>query len=580
MKITSLQIKNFLGVRAVDVTLKDPVTMFVGPNGSGKSSLQEAVRMALIAESVRVPLKKDYAAQMLTTGKTAGSVKIVCDGSAAYGFTLPKVEIWMGLENDAAPYVLDAHKFSSLSTDERRSFLFDLMGLKTDHETVRGLLLKDGHAPQDIEDVMPLLLRAGFDAAMKEAQGRARECKGAWKAITHQAYGSVKAASWQMEKSEVDIAALEQATAKARDVEAEIESETLRLGDLQSRARNAESQRIKRLDLINKAYRYAALSDKLSKDESELKEWQEKADAIRPQTEGAPPGVKPLMCPACGRLSRLQDGKLVFHVHQPEMVDPAAREKLAQYEEAGQLMERCVANDKRDLAIADAAARMLEEIGEEEDNESLQIEIGRVSEKVTVLKASRNQAQTIIRALEEAKRNASNADQWTKNAHNLHLSIQAWEALADSLSPAGIPGKMLDQALGPINERLAYSAHDAGWAVACIGSEMGIFASMKGGLRPYEMLSESEKWRVDAMIAEAISHISGLKFVMLDRFDCLDTQGREDLIYWLDGLASKDAIDMALIFGTLKSKPDAANLPETVEAFWIENGVIMQGEGK
>ena len=103
---------------------------------------------------------------------------------------------------------------------------------------------------------------------------------------------------------------------------------------------------------------------------------------------------------------------------------------------------------------------------------------------------------------------------------------------------------------------------------------MGIFASMRGGLRPYEMLSESEQWRVDAMIAEAISHISGLKFVTLDRFDCLDTQGREDLIYWLDGLASEGAIDTALIFGTLKSKPDAAHLPDTVEAFWIENGVI------
>ena len=33
MKIASLQIKNFLGVRTVDLTLKTPVTMLTGANG-------------------------------------------------------------------------------------------------------------------------------------------------------------------------------------------------------------------------------------------------------------------------------------------------------------------------------------------------------------------------------------------------------------------------------------------------------------------------------------------------------------------------------------------------------------------
>jgi hypothetical protein len=51
----------------------------------------------------------------------------------------------------------------------------------------------------------------------------------------------------------------------------------------------------------------------------------------------------------------------------------------------------------------------------------------------------------------------------------------------------------------------------------------------------------------------------------------LDNKGREDLIYWLDGMAADGAIDTALIFGTMKVLP--AGLPETITPVWIEGGV-------
>jgi hypothetical protein len=39
------------------------------------------------------------------------------------------------------------------------------------------------------------------------------------------------------------------------------------------------------------------------------------------------------------------------------------------------------------------------------------------------------------------------------------------------------------------------------------------------------------------MLAEAISFQSGLRLLVLDRFDVLDAQGRSDLLAWLDVLA-------------------------------------------
>ena len=109
----------------------------------------------------------------------------------------------------------------------------------------------------------------------------------------------------------------------------------------------------------------------------------------------------------------------------------------------------------------------------------------------------------------------------------------------------------------------------AEWACVTIDKDMQVFATG----RPYALLSESEQWRVDAMIAEAISNLSGLGLLVLDRADCLDLQGRTDLLEWLDVLAQDHEIETVLIFATLKSMPE--NLPNSIGAFWIEGGVVV-----
>ena len=143
-----------------------------------------------------------------------------------------------------------------------------------------------------------------------------------------------------------------------------------------------------------------------------------------------------------------------------------------------------------------------------------------------------------------------------------------WEAIADALAPNGIPGEMLGEALVPINGRLVDSSSITDWDLVAICADMTITMGDSG--RPYALLSESEKWRADAMIAEAVSHLSGIRLLVLDRVDVLDLAGREDLLYWLDGLAAGGEIETALLFATLKAVP--ARLPENVAAVWIENG--------
>ncbi|MXS82374.1 hypothetical protein ABD07_04570 [Nitrosomonas oligotropha] len=80
------------------------------------------------------------------------------------------------------------------------------------------------------------------------------------------------------------------------------------------------------------------------------------------------------------------------------------------------------------------------------------------------------------------------------------------------------------------------------------------------------------------MIAEAINHVAGIKFLMADEFDLLDLPSRSACLKWLLGLSRAGEIESVLLFGTLKEKP--ANLPSAVEAHWIENGVIAGDQVK
>ena len=228
-------------------------------------------------------------------------------------------------------------------------------------------------------------------------------------------------------------------------------------------------------------------------------------------------------------------------------------------------MQSSVANGKRNLEAAQIAATQLKALDE---LQAATVDSCEIETRVTELQAKRKAAQDSIDRLKEI------ADKFTRRAalidqvKNLHADVLDWTAIADALAPDNIPAELLAEALTPINERLTISSESAQWSDVTITRDIQV---LFGG-RDYALISESEKWRADAMIAEAVSHISGVKLLVLDRFDCLDAQGREDALYWLDDLAEDGEIDSCLIFGTLKGLPES--LPQNISTHWIEGGVI------
>ena len=585
MKLTAIQTANFIGARAVDVTLAKPVMLFAGKNFAGKSSVQEAVRMALTGESARVALKKDYGA-LITEGADSGFATVAwTSGEASVVLPSGKRNL-QGSEqmSGALPFVLDAQRFAKLSTDDRRQFLFGLMGLSFGPAAIGERLLARGCDKSKVDQVAPML-RAGFDAAHKEAQAKARECKAQWKTTTGgETYGSNKAGAWAAQKPAVDAVSLAEARTALATVDQGIEAATVELGSLQGRARQHAEQSAKLAGLREKAGRYARIADKLAKDEADLAVWEKKVGETRAKATSTVKHSFEGPCPCCGEILVLvseatksadagRNYAATLKAKSEAMPgdaggDPESVAALPEYERALSLLQKSVANDRRDLAEANAAAEAIKQL-EDGDQASApsDAQIEKLQARIATLKAERDAYRATIRRLEDAQRQAEQADETTAHAAALHATVQAWEVIADALAPDGIQGDMLAEALGPINDRLMSNAMASEWEAVIISSDMRITY----GTHDYALISESEKWRADAMIAEAVSHLSGVKLLVLDRFDVLDMKGREDALYWLSGMAQDGEIDTALLFGTLKALP--AQLPEGIGAVWIENGV-------
>jgi hypothetical protein len=584
MKLNKITIQNFIGAQGLEVHLHKPVQLFCGANGAGKSSIAEAVRMALTGETVRVDLKKDYA-QLVSDGEESGFAEVVAD-AGTYSMVLPSGKGSHVAECAALPYVLDPQRFAKMSPADRRDFLFGLMRLATDGHAVKQRMIQKGCNAKMVDTIAPML-RAGFDAAHKEAQAKARDEKAAWRTITGETYGDKKAATWAAEVPTFDGAKLADLEEQLSKVDGELATLNQQLG-AQVAAQSKYAEAAGRIDeLREKAQKYARIQDKLLKDEDELKTWKGKVEAAKQSANG---GRKiGLVHDLAYALNDAISFAMPFGEMNPEVraklrnansaidqytaqhggfdlsEDGSSEEKhkLPEYEKALQLMQNAVANGKRDLAEADAAARAISEveatIGTAEDK-SKEIEAMKLA--INTKTGLKTKLAGDINDLARSKNQATQAEQRTAKALTAHEAVSAWSKIADALS--SIPGEMLGEALEPLNNRLMDTAEMTMWSCVFVDSDMGIYYDK----RPYGLLSESEQWRVDAMLAEAISHISMLRLISLDRFDLLDIQGREDLIVWMHMLAENNEIDTALLFGTLKAAPTA--LPPSIQTHWVE----------
>lgn len=600
MKIQTITVENFIGARAAQLECPTAVTLVAGPNAAGKSSIRDAVALALTADLGRVSLKKE-AGQLVHAGQAAAFCGVVDVDGDEYGVTITEAgkitDTQKGRETDPTlPFVLDAQRFARLDLTARRAFLFDLMGVKMKPAEIKDRLLMrlypsgcNEAAMMRVDRVLPLL-RAGFDTASKEAKDKATAAKGAWRALTGETYGAVKAVEWKAPVPAFDPAQLSAAQKALEVADQAVAAGQRRLGELQAEKKAHDDQAAKVGALTEAAGKLQRAKDVAQRSETELHTWNADLAALRARAGAGPRvGLVHQLASALVDLLEAMDflevadhsrvagdvvaarAQLAAYEHEHGKLgaagDPEAAAKIPTAERSVGLYETALANAKRDIAAAERAAEDLKAIQASTWSAAPMTE---ATEQLVALQAAKAKAATALEQLRAAKATADSATKKTADAATHHADVEAWAAIGEALSPDGIPADLLAEAIKPINDRLEQSAADAEWPVAAIAGDMSVTA----GGRAYALLSVSEKYRVDAMVAEAIAFLSNAHLLVLDGADVLDLKGRADLFAWLDVLAENGEIDSALVFATLKALPN--DLPATITAHWIQGGVVAQ----
>lgn len=591
MKITNLYVSNFLGAVALDLPTPEPIQLFAGANGAGKSSVRDAVALALTADLGRVSLKKEVPA-LIHDGAEAAVCELQDADGDTFRVTLTAggkiTDSRKGRDNDPAlQYVLDGQRFARLEDKERRGFLFGLMDLKTDGAAIVKRLVAKGADKAKVDRLAPLL-RSGFPAACTEAKAKATEAKGAWRQITGETYGSEKAKTWAAPVPKHDAAGLAAVAMELQHCDVAIESWQTALGKVQAQEQRRAGLRAKLPALQAEVEKYQRVDAKLVTDRAGLAEWEQKLAATKAEAGGgARVGLVHELGWALNNLLFYGDPLSDDDEHAPRIKaamaayeaehgkvgtagDPEAQARLPEVQRSRDLMASAVTNGERDLAAIKKAQADAEAIEEELAAEFDASAGDEAVRQLATLKATRTELVAKRDAHHGAKAQTDAAEKKTKDAAAAHHDVAAWDLLGDALSPDGIPGEILSEALEPLNERLSQSATDTGWPLVRVHSDMAI---VFGG-REYRLLSESEKWRADAMLAEAISFLSSARLLVLDRFDVLDLPGRSQLFAWLGAIAEAGEIDTALVFGTLKAAP--TTLPSNIGVHWIERGHVGQ----
>lgn len=562
MRIHDLSIQNFQRISTLRIQPQAPILMVAGRNEAGKSSLLEAIKIALTGESTRVRLKKDWG-EMLRDGAKSGTIAVDLGGDGGATIDLKKWKRESSLlDNALLPILLDPARFAAMDTAARRSLLFDLMGVQFSGKAVAEKMQERGADANKIAEVLPML-RSGFPAAMEAAKDKAKEARGAWKATTGETYGSAKAEGWQASMPESNPRRHAELQNTLENLNHDIKALATEVGEAQSALKAFQA-----LDQIETLQAVADQEYELQAHTKALTERLHKLQNDAPPKPGEAHSSHP--CPHCGGLTAFVGGKLVEHQENGDTAADTVR--WEQYRKSVADLNDEISRAEKDLDDARRADARIHEIRRQVEGLNDPADIEQMEGRLAGLEGERDGIQTELAAETEKLRVSMESEAATEKAAGYHQQVKDWESIAEMLSPAGIPGEMLQSALAPFNRTLTEVSESTGWDLVQIDPEMEV----RAGGRLYGLGSESARWRADAALAYAIASVSGLKIFALDRVDVLDLGHRSTCMQWLHSLATTGNIDCAIVLGTFKAAPQLPS--ETFHTVWLDAGEVATQE--
>jgi energy-coupling factor transporter ATP-binding protein EcfA2 len=532
MKTTALTIDNFIKIPHLRLKPAKQVVLIAGPNEAGKSSLAEAMRFLFLEDAPRVKYAKDRVL-MIHGGARQGSVMFESGQHSLVRFVRDgKVQGDGGLlpgDPEAAAVCLQATSLTTMPEAKRRSLLMRLAKVDLSVDTIATALIEKGIDGAVVTSMRPLL-KAGLTAAYDKAKREAQDARGAWREVTGETYGHVKAETWA---PTAPVIAVDAAAQSLADIDAQL-AELKADRDTKLDVLNAEAE-TQRADLQNaKDVSLAPLVSNIETYTQQLKK------------------PTPLACPHCGGAVLLKSGDKGMELEKYDAVDKTALERM-----------RSIAQMKH-KQLADDFDGMLKNLAVQRNEAVVRVN-GQFDAAAKGLAEDKTALMEQITTSERAQKKKT-------RAMELHRTAQTHDKLATLLSedPEGVAAGLIREALKPLNERLMSIGLLLGWTPPAIHGDLSIVRTDGYG---YNMLSRSAKWRIDAMLSVLVSELSGYGVLIFDELDILQVVDRGQFIQWLNDYAAERAGISVFVMATMKARPEVSSFPQ-IESAWIEGGKL------
>lgn len=556
-----IKIRNLGSIERGDIGFAG-ICLVAGLNGVGKTTLLRAVGAALAREALPIPgATKKAAGAFVRTGAESGGVLITSsEGNAVkLGYPAAKIET-QGVGPIATLYATGLVDVLTLPEKERTAVLAEYIKSAPTFTDLEAEIVDAGIKPEVAKMVWSAVDKNGWDGAHTRAKDRGAELKGEWQGFTRENYGAAKAQSW------APIGWTDDLASKSQDG---LETELLTARQALEAAVGAHAVSSTELERLQAS---AALVDELigARDAAVtvMTDAQKAASEAEHELSALPvEGEKGVPCPhpECGRPLKVTvapKAGVTFTVEalpEAKTLTPTAQKKLR--------MDRIAAEGTRDRAAAaltaatDAHARAKVAVERaEKDRDALgKIEAGVTGGTALDVERAREAARNAEAALDAFKAKIG--------ADSLAKAIVVNQGLVAILAADGLRRKVLARGLEAFNrDRLLPLCVAANWKPVEVEPDMTITYGGRSAL-----LSESEQYRVRAILQVAFAHVDNSEIVVLDRADVLLPKLRQQLFAML--MKSGVCALVAMSYGDARQVPDLARIG-CGATYWIDGGHV------
>lgn len=546
--MTTLTIRSIRSIR--DATLPLPaagqILGIFGRNGAGKSTLIRAAASALTRDPDAWGATVKARAGNLPDGGGTGFVELG-DEAGRWRATLPAAEAVEVGDTSGLPRIsrvaAGLDRPAAMRPDERAALLIDTLRASPTAEEWGRACIKSGVSPEDAALAWKKIAKDGWDDVALDCLDEARGLKGRWCEVTGaKAFASTAGATWTPPGHELDDLAVDKLPG-VRDALADAKQRRDRAIAEQGGVERERERLTKLVEMLPRLR--TDIADARAVAERNTAAHELAAAALH---EAPRPGGKVCSCPECGTDVLIIDGRELRKV-QPAL----AGVPLTKLFETAQMAK----------ASMDGATRRVK---------ALEKSLSPAEEGESLLAALPPPAAVDLSAVESeiARLTAlASAIERKGRAGDLFREVTAMAKLGELAGPAGIRKSKLDDTLALLNGRLAGVSDLMVMPAVEVAPDLEISA----GQRTYVALSESERWKVDAVLAIVLAQLDGSAVVLFDRADVLDAAGRNKLLATLGQSGVATVVGMTLNRPTLA--PDLAGHGIGV-AMWVEDGTAEE----